>query len=255
LTSVRSFKDLHARLLGFDPAQRAATLGDFQFMAVLAYDKRPVLAVTLQGSAASMEEPQEDSEDIREMYIPGERYEVPLWNIDTAFDAAWLSNTRIEPEDEQEVPQDEYEQLCSDVEDFLGVAYDDPDTLCRLTISVVAFRTSDQRTAVVMSHRSPVAEIVDGAQLVFEQSLNSYPGRHRRRTETFTNLDTDELCVMACLMADRATPSEGSASAGVRWRLALHLHCDVERSNGAEYERIAVPHAEFLRFLDGATWV
>jgi len=212
LSNVHSYKDLHARLVGFDPTRRVTALDDYQFMIVLHYEGKPVLEATVPGSAAEMEEPDEEDAELREMYIHGESYDVPLWNLAADVDTAWLAHTREEPADDEEAAADAFEKLVDDVENFLHASQEDPEEAYKLTLTVTAFRASDQRTAQLL-HRCPDAEIVGGAQLIFSSEAQEkvYPGRHRRRTDAFPDFDSDRLCLMGCVMArPHYKPADGA---------------------------------------------
>ena len=79
-----------------------------------------------------------------------------------------------------------------------------------------------------------------------------YTGRHRRRTETFPHVEMDGLAMMCSLEAAQCTDDADT----VRWQIAMELHCDAlpaDESQGPE--SVVVPAAEFLRYLEGASWV
>ena len=152
---------------GFDPSRIASTLADYQFMIVLQYDGLTVLQATLQGRAATMEEPEEEDDNLREMHIVGESYKVPLWLLDAEMDLAWLAKFR-DPVSEA-AGLGVYERFREEMVNFLDAAYDDyDDVAAKLVLTVTAFRASDQRTSLLI-HRSPDTglQVGDDPNIVF----------------------------------------------------------------------------------------
>ena len=252
LIGVQSYKALHARMNGFDPKRVETTLDDYQFMIQLQYEGRTVLQATVQGSAAIKRESDEDDNDALEMHIPGESYDIPAWELDAEMDLSWLADTHVEQLDEDNLGT--YEQCSADICSFLDAAYDEPEVGFKLELTVTAFRASDQRTAVLMKTGPDTGYDEDDPRITFMAMTQAmaYPGRHRRRTDTYPNFDKDGLTLMCDLGAFRDT----DAVDPVRWDLAMNLVCDAVSDDGTNIcERVGVPAAELLRYLEGASWV
>ena len=259
LVGVHSYKALHARLKGFDPTRIASKLANYQFMIVLLYEGHTVLQVTLQGGAATMQEPEQPNDKLREMHIAGESYHVPIWNLDANMDLAWLSNTRAEAMNDAAIP---YERLKEDVLSFLDASHDDYEVGTKLVLSITAFRASDQRTTLLMHSSLDTASVPGysensghgGVNLIFtsQPQAKVYPGRHRRKAHAYPDFETDELALMCNLEASKGA----DAADPICWDFAMHLHCDILPASEDDMpERIGVPTAEYLRYLEGASWV